>query len=254
MPKGDNVTTNSGGVQSLQRGIAVLRAVAKSNEHGSTLSSIAAELNLNVSTTHRMLRLLVAEGLLSFDNNTKLYKLGMDLFLMAGTAQQFTFRDRFRPALERIALEAEDMVALLVRTGYDSICLDRVEGKYPIRAITIEIGTRRPLGIGAGSLSLVAFLPEEDLEAVLRANEPRYPQFRNLTSADIKSIAETSRSRGYVLSDGVFHRGIASVGVPICEDGQVLAAISVSAIQERMDPDRVGRIVKLIRDSAEVYL
>jgi DNA-binding IclR family transcriptional regulator len=53
----------------------------------------------------------------------------------------------------------------------------------------IEVGARRPLGIGAGSLALIAFGPEDEFERVLASNAPRYPQYRGLTSEKIRSMA-----------------------------------------------------------------
>ncbi len=64
------------------------------------------------------------------------------------------------------------------------MCIDRVEGKFPIRTILVDVGTRRPLGIGVGSMALIAFLPEEELNAMLAKNAQRYPQYKNLTEKD----------------------------------------------------------------------
>ena len=98
------------------------------------------------------------------------HHLGIELFLLAGAAQQFSLRNQFRTALERIASETGDTVFLLIRSGNDALCIDRVEGKFPIRTIMIDIGARRPLGIGAGSLALIAFLPDAQFEVILSAN------------------------------------------------------------------------------------
>jgi DNA-binding IclR family transcriptional regulator len=46
-----------------------------------------------------------------------------------------------------------DTVFLIIRSGNDCMCVDRIEDRYPIRALTIDGGVSRPLGIGAGSLA-----------------------------------------------------------------------------------------------------
>lgn len=239
---------NRKGAQSIQRAISLLRAVARHNEKGAALSKIAAEAGLHVATAHRMLSALVQEGLVTQDPISKLYYLGIELFLLGGAAQQFTIRNQLRSALERIAGETGDTVFLLIRSGNDVLCIDRVEGKFPIRTIMIDIGARRPLGIGAGSLALIAFLPDDQFQAILSANASRYAQYQNLTAEDIRKLAAISRKQGYVVSEGLFHEGVTSLGVPIFNrQKKVIAAITVSSISQRMDGKRCQEIVQMVR-------
>jgi DNA-binding IclR family transcriptional regulator len=239
---------NRSGAQSLHRAISLIRAVARHNDPGSTLSKLARESSLHVATAHRMLSVLSKEGLVFHDPVSKHYHLGIDLFLLAGAAQQFTLRHQFRTALEKIAQETGDTVFLLIRSGNDALCLDRVEGKFPIRTVPIDIGIRRPLGIGAGSLALIAFSAPEEVEPILRANARRYPQFKKLTREDIQSIAAQSRKTGHVVSEGLFHEGVTSVGIPVFrEKGEVIAAITVSSVSQRMGEKRRGEIAQLVK-------
>ena len=203
------------GAQSLHRAIALLRAVGRHNDPGVTLSQIAREADLHVATAHRMLSVLAQEGFITHNQVSKRYHLGLELYILAGSAHQFTIRHQFRTALEKIAQETGDTVFLLIRSGNDALCIDRVEGKFPIRTVPIDIGIRRPLGIGAGSLALIAFLPPDQMEPILLANARRYPQYKKLTPEHIRSLAADSRQIGYVVSEGLFHEGVISMGIPI---------------------------------------
>jgi DNA-binding IclR family transcriptional regulator len=238
----------SRGSQSICRAIDLLRYVAKRNENGARLSGIARDAGINVSTTHRILGILVKEGLVTYDQVSKHYHLGLELYNLGITAYQFEIRDRFRASLERIERETEDTVFLIIRSGNDALCVDRVEGRYPVRTVLVDIGSRRPLGIGAGSLSLIAFLPEAEFEAVVLANAPRYPPYKNLTADNIRQLAVKSRKVGYVVSYGLFHEKVISVGIPIFDkQQQVVAAITVSAISQRMDHERREEIYRLVK-------
>ena len=242
---------NRSGAQSLHRAISLIRAVARHNDSGSTLSKISREAGLHVATVHRMLSVLSKEGLVFHDPVSRHYHLGIDLFLLAGAAQQFNIRHQFRTALEKIAQETGDTVFLLIRSGNDALCLDRVEGKAPIRTVPIDIGIRRPLGIGAGSLALIAFSDPEQVEPILRANARRYPQFKKLTREDIQSMAARARESGYVVSEGLFHEGVTSVGIPIFRgNGEAIAAITVSSISQRMGEKRRREIYQLVKQVA----
>jgi len=235
------------GGQSITRAVAILRVLAKHTEQGGRLSQIARETKLHVATCHRILSILAQEGLVTHDPITKIYQLGLELYRLGSAAQQFSIRGRLRGALENLAEEIEDTVFLMIRSGNDSLCVDRVEGRYPIRTVPVEIGSRRPLGFGPGSLALIAFLPEDAFEKIVQANKSRYLHYK-LRVGNIRDLAAKGRQEGYVLSDGVFHQNVVSLGVPIFNRrGEVVCAISVSAIRSRMDPSRRERIARLIK-------
>ncbi|MCH3857673.1 hypothetical protein LZB78_09810, partial [Campylobacter jejuni] len=73
----------------------------------------------------------------------------------------------------RLSGMLNDTIFLLVRSGFDAVCLDRIDGAFPVRSHTGDIGGRVPLGLGQGGLLLLANLPEAEREEVLRFNIPR---------------------------------------------------------------------------------
>jgi DNA-binding IclR family transcriptional regulator len=236
------------GAQSISRAIGLLRDVARLNGQGARLSELSKAAGLNISTAHRLLSVLAAEGLVTHDPESKRYHLGIELYHLGSTAYQYAIRERFRGALERIEGETGDAVFLLIRSGNDALCIDRVEGSYPIKTILVDIGSRRPLGIGAGSLSLIAFLPEDESEEIISSNASRYGHYRKLNASDIRSLAKEARQRGYTISRGLFHEGVISLGFPVINSsGDVLAGITVSAITRRMDSRRREAIYNLVR-------
>ena len=243
------VNTPTAGAQSVRRTLALIRAVADYNMRGARLSDLARDVDLPVSTTRRILQVLAEEGFVTYDLVTKLYHLGLDLYRLGNRAQQYSIRNRFHPALERIAKQTQDTVFLLIRLGNDAICADLIEGEYPIRTMLVKVGSRRPLGIGAGSLALIAFNDPEDFENVLATNAPRYSQFKGLTEKDIRAMANRARKAGYVLSYGLFHKDAVSVGVPVKDEmGKVICSVTVSAIRSRMNAKRRSQIMHLVKE------
>ena len=119
------------GAQTIGRAIGLLRDVARHNERGARLSELSRDAGLNLSTTHRLLAVLAAEGLITHDASSKRYHLGIELYHLGSAAYQYTVRERFRATLEKIAHETGDTVFLLIRSGDDALCIDRVEGSYP---------------------------------------------------------------------------------------------------------------------------
>ncbi len=241
------MTQTTKGTQSVHRTVLLLREVAKYNGQGVNLSKIARNTELHTATVHRILSALVLEGFLTYDASSKLYHLGIELYRIGKGAHHFAICERYHSVIEKIAEKTEDTVFLLIKSGNDVLCIDRMEGGFPIRTMTIEIGARRPLGIGAGSLALIAFLPKDKFESIVSDNRKRYSDFGNLTENDIRKLAEKSQKRGFVVSKSLFHEGVTSVGVPVKNrQGEVVAAITVAAINKRMDPSRQKEISELV--------
>jgi DNA-binding IclR family transcriptional regulator len=194
-----------------------------------------------------MLNALVSEGLLTYDPVSRYYHLGIELFYFGAAAHQFKIRDRFRATLERVARKTEDTTYLVIRSGNDVLCIDRVEGDFPIRALTHHVGMRIPLGIGAGSLTLLAFSPEPERETILKANRLRFSQYNKRTEDDIRSMIRQARRLGYAVSEGNVMQGAIAVGVPIFDaHGLVVAAVSVAAVSQRMSKSR--KRIKLLKE------
>ncbi len=237
------------GVQSIHRAVALLRAVVKHKDRGIRLPELSQEVGLHAATARRMLKALVLEGMLTYDPVSRLYYLGIELFYFGAAAHQFKIRDRFRTTLERVAHITEDTAYLVIRSGNDVLCIDRAEGSFPIRALTHEVGMRVPLGIGAGSLTLLAFAPEAEREAIIEANRLRYAQYNHRTAEDIRTMVKQAIRLGYAVSEGNVMPGTVAVGVPIRDNKKRLAAaISVAAISQRMDANRRAEIAKLLKD------
>ena len=237
------------GSQSIQRAIALLRAVAERQGKGAKLTTLARQLGLNVDTARRILKALAEEGLLEYHEAEKSYCLGFELHRLGADAQRFKIREVFHSVLERLARQTEDTAFLVVRSGNDSVVIDRVEGAFPIRTLTHDIGQRVPLGVGAGSLALLASLPAEECEAVIKANADRYHKPYSQAPDQIRKLSEATRKNGIGMSTRVVMAEAIGVGVAVINhQGRAVAAVSVAAIYQRMHTERRQEIVQLIRE------
>jgi DNA-binding IclR family transcriptional regulator len=151
-------------------------------------------------------------------------------------------------ALERIAEKTEDTTYLVMQSGSNAVCLDRVVGKFPIQVLTFEVGERRPMGIGAGSLALLASLPDHHIEAIIESNVKGYAAFHK-TTEDVKHSVARCRRLGYGLSEKTVSPDTIGVGTTIRDpDGKVIASVSVAGIAKRMGIERREAIVRLINE------
>ncbi len=235
------------GAQSIRRTIAILRSVSKYNETGARLSKIAKDVDLPPPTVHRILAVLLEEKFLSFDAGAKLYHLGTELYSLGAATQQFSIRDRFHTTLKRISEQADNVIHLIIRSGYDGLCIDRVTGKSRVQVMGFDIGERRLLGIGAAGQALLSFLPEKQREDILAANAPRYLKYYGIEVEEVRSWIKSTRRLKYSNSIHIVTPDSIGVGAPIFnKNGQVVAAISMAGITNRMTKGKCREIARII--------
>ena len=216
------------------------------------LADIAEQSAVNKATASRILDTLIQEGFVQRDPVNKRYLLGNEA-LVLGMAMQGRdhIRDRARPALVRLAALSGDTVLLSTRHGLESVCVDREFGNFPIRANYLDIGSRRPLGVGAGSLALLAWLPHKEALTVIKLLEPVLKKRFPLITQDLlmQKIRE-SRESGYAVLLDVVVDQMGGIAVPIFgPDGKPQAALSVAALSQRIT-SRLSILVPALRSAA----
>ena len=225
----------------LHRSFVVLRALAAHQQTGVRVTHLAKEIGLTQATTHRLLQGLVQEGVVEQDQQHKLYRLGLDLFSLAAQAGCVSdLRSLARPVLLRLCASLNDTVILMVRSGFDAVCLDRIEGQFPIRTFTGDIGGRVALGVGQGSLVILANLPEAEREEVLRFNLPRMQHYNVYDEVYMRTEIDKAHRQGYTAKNSGLLEGMAGLAVPVFDrGGQVVAALSIGTHTARLSDERL---------------
>ena len=186
----------------LKRAMRVLRALAAAPESGLRLSDVAAATDFGKSTTHRLLSGLTEVGLVEQDMDNRRYHLGFELYVLGqAAAGRFGILAIAKDSLQRLAERTEDTVYLSVLAGMDAVCLARVEGAFPIKTLTMNVGDRRPLPVGSGALSMLAIHADDEIESILEANTGRCRAYYFFDMAAVHAMIEQTRRDGYCFSD-----------------------------------------------------
>ena len=224
------------GTQSIRRAGAILRAIARFGPSGARLVDLTQAVGLARPTVHRIVQGLITETMVVQNPRTRRYQLGPLIFeLGLATAQRSTLPEICRPTIRRLAELTHDTVYLVVRSGFDVVCLDRAEGDYPIRAVTLDIGGRRPLGLGAGGVALLATFPDEEVRQVIDHHCAAASKTPGVTAEMLWSAVADARREGCGRNQESMSPGIRGIGAAIPTDGgRAFAAISIACIADRM--------------------
>jgi len=240
------------GAQSLGRAILLLRLVARSGAPGATMAELATSAELPRPTAHRMLKMLVAEGMLEQEQRTRRYRMGPLAFELGLLAPSPTpLISACRGTLKKIAAETEDTVYLTMRSGIDGVCIDRIEASHAIRALTIDVGGRRPLGVGATGIALLAALPPGEAEAALARNVADFKRYGRLTEQNVRENMEEARQTGFGYSVERITPGVSGIGIAIPNaNGTPFVGISIASITARIVGERQAFLEALLQREA----
>lgn len=238
----------TGGTQSLRRGLTLLQLLVTHHADGIALRDLVTASSLERSTAYRLVACLVEEGYAERDSGTRRYRLGMAaMHLGLATMNRAPLVETSRLAMRRLARISGDTVYLIVKQGDYALCLHREEGQFPIKTLTIDVGERRLLGIGAAGQAIMAELPDEEVAAIFNRNAQKYQEF-NIELADLRLSAASIRQDGYAAMQDLITVGIAGVGCAFKVSTNILAGISIAAITSRLKIERRKELTDLIRE------
>ncbi len=238
-------------VRALSRAFQVLRALALEQERGMRLIDVVRHTQLSRPTVHRILQALIDESAVEQDAATRRYRVGAEISLLAlARPSRVPLRKIAEPYLQYLSDQLGDTVFLTIQSGRDSVCLDRRLGSFPVKVMSIDIGTRRPLGVGVAGVMLMAALPEAEVEHLLNLNAARLAAIDQEVEV-IKQRIEQAQRLGYAYVANGVTKGTSALSVPIWgPEGDIIAALSVTAISGNLLPEDAPRIAQALQEQA----
>jgi IclR family transcriptional regulator, pca regulon regulatory protein len=224
---------NSDFVQSLDRGLAVIRAFGPDRERLS-LSQVARATGLTRAATRRFLLTLVKLGYVRSDGREfslrpRVLELGYAYLSGLGMPEVAA------PHLEELVAEVRESSSVSVLDAHHIVYVARVPTKR-IMTVSISVGTRFPAYATSMGRVLLAGMSDEDLERYLA--EADFAQMTDRTVTDperLREIIGEVRKQGYAIVDQELEEGLRAIAAPIHgAGGAVTAAINVSAHASRV--------------------
>jgi IclR family pca regulon transcriptional regulator len=220
-------------VQSLERGLSVIRAFDADHTH-LTLSEVARLTGLNRAAARRFLLTLVELGYVStngrdFSLRPRVLELGYAYLSGLGLPSIA------HPHLEALVAQVHESSSISVLDGFDVVYVARVPTKR-IMTVSISIGTRFPAYATSMGRVLLAGLPEPSLEEYLEQLEIVSLTDQTVTTREeLRSVIAEVAKQGWAIVDQELEHGLRSIAVPIRDaTGGVIAAMNVSAHASRV--------------------
>ena len=241
------------GSQSVDRALRLLALVGRETASGLPLSGIVDESGLHKPTVRRLLLALMRAGLVEQEPRTRRYHLGEEAFVLGLlSGQRHGLLDLAMPSLRALSDATQDTSFFSIRRDRFAICLQREEGTWPVRTHALQAGDQHPLGVGAGSLAMLALMPDTEAEATIAANRAvlaaRYPAY---APAQLARDIALARRQGFALNPGRIVANSWGIGVAVrYRDGRIAGALSIAAIDSRMQPQRQEELALALRREA----
>lgn len=239
-------------VESLARGLAVLSSFSEEKSYLS-LTDISQRLQLNKTTTLRLLSTLETLGYLERDPQTKLYKPALEVLRLGFVVlNDLEVRQIASSYLRKLVDEVEETVNLAVLDNHEVVYIDRVGSKHMLNVYR-PIGSRLPAYCTSTGKSLLAFLPPEQLTRALEATTwTRRTETTIVTPEALQKNLELVRQRGFADSNGEMIPELRAVAAPVRKnDGQVVATVNISVPSHRVSYETlISKLGPKVVDSA----
>jgi IclR family KDG regulon transcriptional repressor len=217
-----------------------------------SLAELSEHLNLPKSTLHRFLVSLESHGILRRDANDKKWRPGYHLIIWGSVAaENSTLREIAKPFLTDLVAVSGETAILTVYHAHEVVCIDISETSHPVR-LNMKIGEERPAHAGASSKILIAYMPDEEIVAIVKGKG--LPKLCTNTITDVtalKTELAKIRERGYATSLEETDPGAWGVATPIRDwRGQVIAAVGLAGPIQRYNKEKVKGFATLCGEYA----
>ena len=249
-PRSVETNTRLNTVQALDRGLSLLRELARVGNI--TLSDLAMRTEMPPSSTHRILFTLQKHGFVAFDETTQEWQVGIEAFRIGNTYLARTnLVEAARKILRGLMEDTGETANLAIADKGDVVFIDQIETHNPIRAF-FRPGTRGHMHASGIGKSLLADMPRRDVGKTMKLKgQPGFTSQTLTTLEELIADLEETRKRGWSIDDEERYSGMRCVASNIYNTfGEAVAGISVSGPTVRFPDEVVAKLGPLVKRAA----
>ncbi len=234
------------------RTLSVLRVVAEAK--GSVgVKDVSDALGLPMSTSHRLLDLLLEAGFVQKERVKRRYAIGSEFFRLANlVAHKASYASLLQPLLDELARETGETALLATHLPAQHCVAYAAKSDSPDSLrFRIDLFQQTPLEWGSTGLAILAFLPEEEQAAAFTRARPSPVTGRRLTRAAFAERLATVRRNGFAISEGEKLPDSVGIAVPLeAMPGDIVGSLALMIPKVRFSPSKTRGYVQLLRRAA----
>jgi IclR family transcriptional regulator, KDG regulon repressor len=209
---------------------------------------LASLCHLSISTTHRIVSILVKRGFLNQREKRGKYTLGFKLLeysaKIKGTVK---IRDLVLPYLQTLAEQVGESVNLAILDVDSAIYIDHIESNKTLRTFTAE-GNRVPLYCTGVGKVFLAYMKEDEVKSLVKSM-PRCTDNTITTLSRLLAELKIIKQDAIAIDNGEMEIGVRCVAAPIIDwNGKVAAAISVSVPSARLTDANINSLKSIVKN------
>jgi DNA-binding IclR family transcriptional regulator len=235
------------------RVVRLLQCVA---ELGGEISvkEFAQRLSLPPSTVHRLLKLLMTQGLIEQRAATQRYRAGRELFRVSSLiTRQIDLEEIARPILDalRDACHETCYFAIYLPASRRFVGTVVARSPHPL-GYHFEPLMEQKVAWGAVGRCMLAYLPEEVVAKAVAEAGPSPAGNPPPNLKDIKIALKDIRERGYACAEGeIFPEAIGFARVVFDADGNVMGSLGITMPMIRYKPAMHKQLASLVMGKAK---
>lgn len=204
------------------------------------MTQIADQVGIHKSTVHRLLGTLERKRFLQRDPDTGIYRLGIRLVQMSYLAFEHNDLSRVAlPTMRRLCEQYQETIHLAVLDETDVVFVNIIESPQRVK-LAAELGQRLPAFATASGKAILAFLPVEALQRILKQGMPVFTSHTPRTPQQVLEEVQAVRKRGYALSEEEYEEDVNAVAAPIFDGlGSPVASIAIAGPAFRLTHERL---------------
>ena len=227
-----------GSIQVIERMMSLLDVLASTND-AATLKMLSQATGLHPSTAHRILAVMSNARLVERHENST-YALGIRLLELGNIVKsRISIGAVARPFMQDLHNRIGEAINLGIRDQDEIVYVERTSSGRSLVRVVYLVGGRAPLHLTSlGKLFLATDGPQKVREYAKRTGLPGKTPRSLTTLATLEKELDKVRRHGIAYDDEEAELGLKCVAAPIHDDeGNIVAALSVSAPADRHDPD-----------------
>lgn len=238
-------------VPNLERGLLLMELLA-THKQGLTLAEIIEKLDFSKTSAFRIVSTLIFKNYLQKNETTKKITLSRKLLTLGiSSMNEQSIVELSIDVMRALRDELKESVMLGVLIGNKGAILEQVSSSYPVK-LYVEQGTHFYLHSSVGGKCIMAFLPDDEVNSILKSLTLKKLTANTITTKkEFRAELDGVKKNGYAIDNGEDIQGIHCIGAPVFDEhGYPVAALWITAPHGRLPHEEFHQKGKVVAQYA----